>query len=44
MTELFESGELKKMLEKVGAFSEPEETKDAEDADNTDKRDNPTTA
>lgn len=26
VTELFESGELKKMLEKAGAFSEPEET------------------
>lgn len=25
VTELFESGELKKMLEKAGAFSEPEE-------------------
>lgn len=25
VTELFESGELKKMLEKVGAFSEPAE-------------------
>lgn len=25
VTELFESGELKKMLEKVGAFSEPNE-------------------
>ena len=29
MTELFESGELKKMLEKAGAFSEPEKKEEA---------------
>ena len=29
VTELFESGELKKMLEKAGAFSEPEKKEEA---------------
>lgn len=31
VTELFESGELKKMLQAAGAFSEPEESKGMED-------------
>ena len=44
MTELFESGELKKMLEKVGAFSEPENTEETNNTDNTDKHDSPSTA
>ena len=30
VTELFESGELKKMLEAAGAFPEPEESEEAE--------------
>ena len=32
VTELFESGELKKMLQAAGAFSEPEESKETENS------------
>lgn len=41
VTELFDSGELKKMLEKVGAFSEPEGEEGSGEAE---KKDDTTTA
>ena len=44
VTELFESGELKKMLQAAGAFSEPEESKATEDSPKTSETENTPTA